>query len=65
MLKDIPSVLALVEEEVVDLLLHRDAKEVVEGAEVPHGKLLLESHSDALKQLWAQSDEDNIVDIEE
>jgi hypothetical protein len=50
-LKDIPSVLALVEEEVVGSLLHRDAEEVVDGTEVLHGKLLLESRSGMLKQL--------------
>jgi hypothetical protein len=52
-LKDIPSILTLVEEEVVDSLLHRDAEEVVEGVEVLHGKLLLESRSGTLEQLRA------------
>jgi predicted Zn-dependent protease with MMP-like domain len=50
-LKDIPSVLALVEEEVVDLLLHRDAEQVVEGAEVLRGELLLGSYSGMLEKL--------------
>jgi hypothetical protein len=64
-LKDILSVLALVEEEPVDLLLHRDAEEVAEGAEVLHGELLLESCSGTLKQLQARSCEDDVIDVEE
>jgi hypothetical protein len=51
MLKDIPSILALVEEEVVGLLLYWDTKEVVEGAEVLHHELLLESYSGTLEKL--------------
>jgi hypothetical protein len=44
-LKDVPSVLALVKEEVVMSLLHWDVEEVVEKAEVLHCELLLESCS--------------------
>jgi hypothetical protein len=50
-LKDIPSVLALVKEEVVRLLLHWDAMEVVERVEVTHGELLLESCSGTFEKL--------------
>jgi hypothetical protein len=52
-LKDILRVLALVEEEVVNSLLHRDAEEVVEWVEVLPGELLPESCSGTLKQLRA------------
>jgi hypothetical protein len=64
-LKDISSILALVEEEVIDSLLHWDAKEVVEGVEVLHGELLLESHSGMLEQLWAWGGEDDVINVEE
>jgi hypothetical protein len=50
-LKDIPSILALVEEEVIVSLLHRDAEEVVERGEVLHDELLLGSHSGTLEEL--------------
>jgi hypothetical protein len=50
-LKDIPSILALVEEEVIVSLLHRDVEEVVERAEVLHDELLLGSHSGTLEEL--------------
>jgi hypothetical protein len=52
-LKDILSVQALVQEEVVGSLLHRDVDEVVEGVEVLHDELLLESHSGMLEKLQA------------
>jgi hypothetical protein len=53
-----------VEEEPIGSLLHRDAEELVEGAEVLHGKLLLESRSCTLKKLRTQGGEDDVVDIE-
>jgi hypothetical protein len=40
-LKDILSVLTLVQEEVVMSLLHEDSQKVVEGTRVLHGKLQL------------------------
>jgi hypothetical protein len=43
MLKDVPSILSLVEKEVVGPLLYRDVKEVVVRAEVLHRELLLKS----------------------
>jgi hypothetical protein len=51
MLKDVPSILALVEEEVVELLLYWDTEEVVERADVLHHELLLESYSGTLEKL--------------
>jgi hypothetical protein len=51
-LKDVPSILALVEEEAVGPLLYWDAEEVVERAEVLHRELLLESCSGTLEKLW-------------
>jgi hypothetical protein len=64
MLEDVSSVLTLVEEEAVDSLLHQHSKEVVEGAEVLHGELLLESCSGVLKKLQAQGSEVDVVDVE-
>jgi hypothetical protein len=64
-LEDIPSVLTLVEEKVVDSLLHHDVEEVAEGTEVLHGELLLESCSDTLEQLRARGSEDDVIDVEE
>jgi hypothetical protein len=55
----------LVEEVVVDSLLHRDAEEVVEGVKVLHGKLLLESRSGTLEQLRARGGVDGVIDVEE
>jgi hypothetical protein len=48
MLNDIPSVLVLVEEEVIMLHLRGDAQEVVERTQVFHGELPLESCSGIL-----------------
>jgi hypothetical protein len=53
MLKDVPSIPALVEEEVVRPVLYCDAEKVVERAEVIHRELLLESCSGALEKLQA------------
>jgi hypothetical protein len=64
-LKDISSVLALVNEEVIRPLLYWDIKEVVERVKVLHRELLLESWSGTLKKLWAQGSEDDVVDIEQ
>jgi hypothetical protein len=64
-LEDIPSVLTLVEEKVVDSLLHHDVEEVAKGTEVLHGELLLESRSDTLEQLRARGSEDDVIDVEE
>jgi hypothetical protein len=64
-LKDVPSILALVEEEVVGPLLYCDAKEVVERAEVLHRKLLLESCSGTLEKLRARGGEDDDIDVEQ
>jgi hypothetical protein len=64
-LKDVPSILALVEEEVVRPLLYCDAKEVVERAEVLHRKLLLESCSGTLEKLRARGGEDDDIDVEQ
>jgi hypothetical protein len=47
-LKDILSVLALVQEEVVVSLLHRDIEEVVEWTQILHSELLLEGCSGTL-----------------
>jgi hypothetical protein len=52
-LKDVPSILALVEEEAVGPLLYCDDEEVVERAEVLHHELLLESYSGTLEKLRA------------
>jgi hypothetical protein len=63
-LKDIPSILALVEEGTVGLLLYWDAEEVVERAEVLYRELLLESCSGTLEKLRAQGGEYDVIDIE-
>jgi hypothetical protein len=63
-LKDVPSILALVEEEVVGLLLYWDAEEV-KRAEVLHRELLLESCSGTLEKLWARGGEDDVIDVEQ
>jgi hypothetical protein len=63
-LKDVPSVLALVEEKVVDMLHRWDAKKVVEKPEVLHGELLLKSSSGMLEKLGAWGSED-VVDVEQ
>jgi hypothetical protein len=52
MLKDVQSILSLVEKEVVGPLLYRDVKEVVVRAEV-HRELLLKSCSGTLEKLRA------------
>jgi hypothetical protein len=64
MLKDIPSVLALVKEEPVRPLLYWDAEEVMERAKVLHHELLLESWSGTLKKLRARGGEDVVIDVE-
>jgi hypothetical protein len=64
-LKDILSELVLVEEEVVNSLLYRDAEEMMEGAEVLHGKLLVESRSGMLEKPQTRGGEDDVVDVEE
>jgi hypothetical protein len=64
-LKDVMSILALVEEEAVGPLLYWDAEEVVERAEVLHRKLLLESCSGTLEKIWAQGGENDVVDVEQ
>jgi hypothetical protein len=53
-LKDIKSVLTLLQEKVVVSLLHEDAHEVVVGRQVLHGELLPEGCSVALKKLRAR-----------
>jgi hypothetical protein len=65
MLKDVSSILALVEEEAVGPLLYWDTEEVVERAEVLHRELLLESCSGTLEKFWARGGEDNVVDVEQ
>jgi hypothetical protein len=50
-LKDVPSVLALVKEETVRPLLHLDVEEVVERVDALNDKLLLESCSGMLEKL--------------
>jgi hypothetical protein len=64
-LKDVPSILTLVEEEAVRPLLYWDAKKVVERAEVLHHKLLLESCSGMLEKLRAWGGEGDVIDIEQ
>jgi hypothetical protein len=64
-LKDVPSILALVEEETVRPLLYCDAEEVVERAEVLHRELQLESCSSMLEKLRVQGGEDDVVDVEQ
>jgi hypothetical protein len=49
-LKDVPSILALVEEEAVKPLLYWDDEKVVERADVLHRELLLESCSGMLEK---------------
>jgi hypothetical protein len=56
MLKDILSLLALVQEEIVVSLLHWDIEEV-EGGDLLHGELLLEGCSGTLEKLQAQDSE--------
>jgi hypothetical protein len=63
-LKDVPSILTLVEEEVIEPLLYGDAEEVVERANVLHRELMLKSCSDTLEKLRARSGEDDVIDIE-
>jgi hypothetical protein len=55
----------LVEEEVVRPQLYWDTEEVVEGIEVLHRELLLESWSDTLEKLRAWGGEDDVVDVEQ
>jgi hypothetical protein len=62
-LKNVSSILALVEEETVRPLLYWDAEEVVERAEV-HRELLLKSCSGMLEKLHARGGEDDVVDVE-
>jgi hypothetical protein len=57
-LKDVPSVLVLVKEEVVGSMLHWGAEEVVERVDVIHGEVLLEK-----LQTWGS--EDDVVDVEQ
>jgi hypothetical protein len=64
-LKDIPNILALVEEEVVRPLLYWDTEEVVERVEVLHRELLLERCSGMLEKLQARGGEDDVVDVEQ
>jgi hypothetical protein len=64
-LKDIPSVLELVKEEVVWPLLYWDTEEVVKRVEVLHRKLLLKSYSGTLDKLRARGSEDDVVNIEQ
>jgi hypothetical protein len=64
-LKDVPSVLALVKEETVRPLLHLDVEEVVERVDALNDKLLLESCSGTLEKLWARGGEDNVINIEQ
>jgi hypothetical protein len=64
MLKDVSSILALVEEEVIGLLLYWDVKEVVERAEVLHRELLVESYSGTLEKLQARGGEHDVIDVE-
>jgi hypothetical protein len=63
-LKDISSVLAFVQEEVVVLLLHCDIEEVVQGSEVLHDKLSLEGRSGTLEKLRVRGGEDDVVNVE-
>jgi hypothetical protein len=63
-LKDVLSILALVEEEVVGPLLYWDAEEVVERADV-HRELLLQSCSGTLEKLWVRGGEYDVVNIEQ
>ena len=64
-LEDVKGVLALVEEEPGGASLNGDTKEVVEGPEVLHRKLLLKGGDDALEELGAGGSQDNVIDIEE
>jgi hypothetical protein len=59
-LKDVLSILTLVEEDVIRPLLYWDAEEVVDRAKVLHRELLLESCSSTLKKLRAQGGEDDV-----
>jgi hypothetical protein len=63
-LKDVPRILALVEEEAIRPLFYWDAEEVLEGAEVLHHELLLESCSGTLEKLWARGGEDDVINVE-
>jgi hypothetical protein len=56
-LKDAPSILALVKEEVIRPLLYWDVE--------VHHELLLESWSGTLEKLWARGSEDDVVDVEQ
>jgi hypothetical protein len=64
-LKDVPSILTLVEEEAIGPLFYWDAEEVVERAKVLHHELLLESWGGTLQKLKARDGEDDVVDVEQ
>jgi hypothetical protein len=63
-LKDVPSIPALVEEEIIRPLLYWDTEKVVERVDVLHRELLLESRSGTLEKLRARGGEDDVVDVE-
>jgi hypothetical protein len=64
-LKNVPSILALVKEEVVGLLLYCDTEKVVKRVEVLHRELLLKSCSGTLETLRARGGEDDVADVEQ
>jgi hypothetical protein len=63
-LQDVDSVLALVKEETLGSALGSDAEEVVEGPQVLHRKLQLESGDRALEKVGGGCREHNVVDVE-
>jgi hypothetical protein len=64
-LKNVPSILALVKEEVVGLLLYCDTEKVVKRVEVLHRELLLKSCSGTLETLRARGGEDDVANVEQ
>jgi hypothetical protein len=64
-LKDVPSVLALVKEEIIRSLLHWDTEEVLKRVDVLHHELLSKSSSCMLEKLLTWGNEDDVVDVEQ
>jgi hypothetical protein len=65
MLKDIPGILLLRKKKTTFVAMNRNAKEMLKGTEITHGKLILEVVDECLRKHCGASSKNYIIDVQE